>query len=777
MFSVPVQAKKLESPAILEGNRAVAFPSQLSPTRPAQLLCLAWAAFACVAAHSQVMAPLIDQRDAIISAARAGNLAEVSRLADAGTSINSCDAYSDTALSVALQTGHRDVAREIMRRGFNPILNFHSAVAGVYLEIGRRPLTLAVKDGDDDIVDGLLARGLAVYTEFNTDRYSDAGDPVVAAIGANRIDMVKKLIAGISPGLLRHRLSTDSYQYLEPCSSVDIIELLVTKGLDVNDPSKIGPFPTALHAYAKRGWTEGIKELLILGADPLKRQSNGDLPEDVASSAEVKNLLITSTVDRHIAASPSEGPAGAAGQELRVHFPREVVVTAQSGREDEAIALANAASPQDIDTPDDRGWTLLNYALKYRHMKLAACLLDRGADVAHLTKAGSSIAAFACSTNDIGLVQRVVRMGAPVDAAANGRPCALTNAVLADNEAMVAALLALGAKPVRAGMGGAECPVESSLMVAAAKGDTPMMTDLLGAGADINESSMYDETPVFYAVRSKDPSIVTWIVQHGADLRHLTKGNTNVLTLAAYDGDLPMVKFLVGLGLSHPDAATYAEKNAHLEIAEYLRGLPAGAHGTDAAELWNRSTVTTDEVRKYIADGGDVNYSHNCPTPLQRMAIIGDAEAVSMLLDHGADPNKEGGYRGSPTSYAMSSANGRNSDENVLVLLRLFIEHGVAIEGPYKRLDANSGVEVTINSSYLLTALEWGYLKCARYLLEKGANPWFRDSDTNQNAFDALKYSLRVSDEQRYQFAAVLKEFGRKTEPPETQPKKPAVTF
>jgi ankyrin repeat protein len=745
------------------------------------MLCLAWSVLGCVAGRAQVMAPLIDQHDPIIFAARAGNLAEVSRLVDTGTPINSCDAFGNTALSEALKSGHADVAREVMRRGFNPILNFHSAVAQVYLEIGRVPLTLAVKAGDDDIVDGLLDRGLAVYTEFNTDRYSDAGDPVVAAIRANRIEVVKKLIAGVSPALLRHRLGENSYQYLEPCSSVEIIDLLASKGIDVNDPSGTGPFPTALHAYAKRGWVEGIKELIVLGANPLKVDMKGVLPEDVAATPEVKRLLITAAMDQHMApppdaaaAIPGAEPAAASAPNLerRRHFPREVVVTAQSGSEDAAIALADAASQEDIDTPDDRGWTLLNYAFKYRYLKLAARLLDRGTDVIHLTRGGSSVAAFAASTNDVGLVQRVVKMGAPVDGSAHGNPTALTNAVLDKNEPMVAVLLALGAKPVRAGMGGHASPVESSLMVAAERGDIPMMRDLLGAGADINEFTMWDESAVFYAVLSHNTDAVTWLVQKGADLHHLTSRNTNVLTLAADDGNLPMVKFLVGLGITHPDAASYAQQAAHMEVADYLRSLPSAAHGVDAAELWNRSTVTTDDVRKYIADGGDVNYSHNCPTPLQRMAIIGDAEAISMLLDHGAEPDKEGNYVGPPASLAMMSENGSNSDENVLVLLRLFIEHGVLIESPYKHRNPFTGADEIHNCSYLLQALDDGFLKCAKYLLDKGANPWFRDSNTHQNAFDCLKYSLKVSDEQRYQFAAVLREYGRKTEPPESAPKK-----
>jgi len=354
-------------------------------------LWLSWALVGSVSVHAQTTAPLIDQKDTIILAARAGNIGEVSRLADAGTSVNSCDAFGDTALSAALKAGHLDVAREVMRRGFNPILTFYSEVARVYLEIGRGPLTLAVEDGADDIVDGLLARGLAVFTEFNTDRYSTAGNPVIAAIKANRPDLVRKLLGGIDAPLLRFRLGLHSFQYLEPCSSVEIIDFLVSKGLDVNDPSESGPFPTALHVYAKRGWVEGIKELLILGANPLKADSNHVFPADVAATEDIRRLLIVAVIDSQLKPLPSpdptavgiQGPGGASatGQDLRRHFPREVIVTALTVSEEAAIPLANAASPEDINTPDNRGWTLLNYALKYRYLNLAASLLDRGADL------------------------------------------------------------------------------------------------------------------------------------------------------------------------------------------------------------------------------------------------------------------------------------------------------------------------------------------------------------------------------------------------------------
>jgi hypothetical protein len=268
-----------------------------------------------------------------------------------------------------------------------------------------------------------------------------------------------------------------------------------------------------------------------------------------------------------------------------------------------------------------------------------------------------------------------------------------------------------------------------------------------------------------------------WLAEHGSDFLHLTKRNTNALTLSAYLGDFPIVRLLVGMGLSHPDAANYAQSQAHLDIAEYLRNLPAVSRLPDAGELWNRLRISTDEVHKYIASGGDVNYSVNCPTPLQRMAWIGDPAAVSLLLDRGADPNKIGSFPEAAVVLTYYNLTGGKTDESILILLRLFVEHGVPIEGPNREWSPQVSDFRTVNRSLLHSAIDQGYLKCAQYLLERGANPWFEDGDTHSNSFDVLRRTLHISEDQRYQFGLILTEYGKKTQPPGSNPKKPAVAF
>ena len=127
-----------------------------------------------------------------------------------------------------------------------------------------------------------------------------------------------------------------------------------------------------------------------------------------------------------------------------------------------------------------------------------------------------------------------------------------------------------------------------SLALAAGNGDSAMVDQLVKAGSNVNEADKDGLTPLMCAARAADANSVKLLLAAGANVNAKAADGDTALTMA---------------GFSWKDNA---------EVASLL--LEAGA---------------------------DVNaQGRNGDTALSMSAIFGKSETVSLLLQHGADPNK-----------------------------------------------------------------------------------------------------------------------------------------
>jgi ankyrin repeat protein len=115
-------------------------------------------------------------------------------------------------------------------------------------------------------------------------------------------------------------------------------------------------------------------------------------------------------------------------------------------------------------------------------------------------------------------------------------------------------------------------------------------------------------------------------------------------------------------------------------------------------------------VASLLRRGAPVNAADKYgTTPLYKAAVQGETEIVGMLLEAGADPNRESGGEDEGTPLCAAASWGHTE------IVRLLLQHGAhpnAIETPDK------GV---------MTALEWaqrnGHSAVVQLLLEGGAHP------------------------------------------------------
>lgn len=696
----------------------------------------------------------------ILQAAFHGETKTVLAALDGGLSVNITDVSGNSLLLMALRSQNFELARELMRRGFDPRLVYKLGGYGDLIEAGQLPLGIAVQVGADDVVDQLLAKGIRAYPKFYGDPYIGEKPPVEAAIANDRPVVLRKLLASVEPEILRAKMRTPdpaynfySYHCLEACRSVATLDILVDYGADINAVSDMQPFGTLLHAYAARGWQAGVERALALGVDPTKEAENHAAPETVAKTEEIKRLLRVAALKRHVErgqlTNSSEGPAPAGKTNYAAKvFATEVLVAAITDSEEAALKLLHDYVIADLNARDDRNWSLLNYALYYHFSKLAAALIEGGVEVDNISERGFSVMAFAVNAGDLELVRKLAARKADLNAAGGKGSPPLLIAVQAKNFAMVNLLLQLGAKTEPLPLRRSDDIWQNALMIAAKAGSIELLDRLYDAGGDMAAVDTSGESVVFYAVRSGKPEVLQWTIDHKAYLQLKTSRGTNALTLAASLGKLEIVKMLIALGLTHPDALRYAELSGSGETAAYLRSLAAPSAANDATSLWQRhDRISLEEVRKYIAGGGDVNYAVDCPTPLQVMAGLGDVEAVELLLSTGADPYKRGHLANSAVFMAIGAA---PTDEDALRMLRAFLDHGISPNTQEFGYGYDPPEKIASGWSLLTTCLWLGRVTCAEFLLEKGANPALRDTSDGKDSFDMLKTSTRLSEDQRF---------------------------
>ncbi|NWI95728.1 ASB3 protein, partial [Pitta sordida] len=155
--------------------------------------------------------------------------------------------------------------------------------------------------------------------------------------------------------------------------------------------------------------------------------------------------------------------------------------------------------------------------------------------------------------------------------------------------------------------------------LSASHGSLECLRVLLEAGADFNEVTTDDTTPLFLAVENKHPEVVKFLIQHGANVEgpHCWSG-WNSLHQASFQGSTEIMKILLEKG---------ANKNGRDDF-----GITPLFVAAQYGQL--------ESLRLLVSHGADINsQAKDRATPLLLAAQEGHLECVELLLAAGADPN------------------------------------------------------------------------------------------------------------------------------------------
>lgn len=289
-------------------------------------------------------------------------------------------------------------------------------------------------------------------------------------------------------------------------------------------------------------------------------------------------------------------------------------------------------------------------AMKQRETAAVRALLKQKADVNAADAEGMTALHWAAHWNDLPAARLLLAAGARASAANRYGVTPLHEAATVGNPAMVNALLRAGAD-ANAALGEGETP----LMIAARTGQVESVRLLIESGAQVNAAEGFrGQTPLMYAAVENHAAIVRALIAAGAEVNTRTKeyafqtltggaggiihdrpqGGLTALILAARQGAREAVRELVAAGADvnaeEPQygftALQTAIFNGHYALGRLL--VESGA-GVNDGSLY--VTIEMRNLAKYT----------NRPNPPEADAGVTHFDLLKLLLEKGADPNRQ----------------------------------------------------------------------------------------------------------------------------------------
>ncbi len=279
------------------------------------------------------------------------DLAQVTRLVESGTHVDTKDGFGWTPSCWAVNTGQKEILEYLLNNG---------ADVNAKRDYGSTLLFQASKGSFTTITEQLIAKGANVNVRNNGGR-----SPLHNAASGGRTGIVKLLLAKGANVNVRDK--NGETPLLRPASKghADIVKLLVAKGIDINAARNNGTY--ALGNAAIAGHEEIVKFLIDSGAEvDLNVNGNNTALANAAykGHSSIVDLLIDNGAEVNMKATQN----GAAP----LHY------AAGQGHLKVARLLIDAGA--NVNATNNEGNTPLDLARKKGHQEVSKMLLNHGAE-------------------------------------------------------------------------------------------------------------------------------------------------------------------------------------------------------------------------------------------------------------------------------------------------------------------------------------------------------------------------------------------------------------
>jgi len=324
---------------------------------------------------------------------------------------------------------------------------------------------------------------------------------------------------------------------------------------------------------------------------------------------------------------------------------------------DSEVVEALLDSGADINARDEQNQTALHQAANRGHTAVVKFLLERGADVNAKNLFGQTPLLAPVYRGSLDTVRALLSAGADVDA--------------------------------RSGLTG-----QTPLLIVSS-GPTKVVEALLEEGADVNaKGKFYHETALMLAAISGNKATVKSLLEKGADVKAASTNGRTAMLMAESLGHAEVVKLLQDYGAPRETSIALLPLEAYLP--RYL-----------VVNAKKRQRLSSQAALALLSRGAEVKADEE--TALLFAATRGDVEAVSALLDNGADVNvkHEDGWNG----LMLAAVNGHS------LVVQALLDKGAKVDAK----------ENLMGQTALIWAAKGGHAAIVKTLLKAGANVNARD--------------------------------------------------
>ena len=280
----------------------------------------------------------------------------------------------ETALQLAIDLNHTEIAKELLNYGANPNLRDE-------LEEDETPLIRASRKGNLEIVNALLDRG----ANPNLDEGEEHKTALMMAAEHNLLDIVKVLLShGADPNRADDDLTTALMFAASRNGTFEIVKELLDGGADPNQEDNWGE--TALMMATTKQEPGVVRLLIERGADPTIANFSGVTAIDIARRAglpeliDALNIIDPSTID------PETGISN-------------LSIVAANGPLYQLKAMIDTNPTVNLNQQDRDGNTPLIFAIINQKPDHVTLFLDRGADPNLPNHLDATPLAYAIATN------------------------------------------------------------------------------------------------------------------------------------------------------------------------------------------------------------------------------------------------------------------------------------------------------------------------------------------------------------------------------------------
>ena len=407
--------------------------------------------------------------------------------------------------------------------------------------------------------------------------------------------------------------------------------------------------------------------------------------------------------------------------------------------------------PIGAQAPEADGTTALHWAVRSDDFPAVERLLRAGANARAANRYGITPLSLAAANGNPAMMEILLKAGADPNAGLPGGQTLLMTAARSGNAEAVKILLARGgdSNAVESTNG------ETALMWAAAENHAEAATVLIANGAKLNTRSKALEyktdrfglegvltilprgslTALMYAAREGSGAAARVLAGAGADLHLSDPDGTTALVLAIINGHYDTAAILLEKGADPniADSAGMAALYAAVDMntLSEVFGRPGRKSRDELSalglmkELLERKANPNAQLKAptlYRAHTpGERNLGEGC-TPLMRAARNGDAPAMRLLLEYGADPSLE--QKNHTTALMLAAGLGRGlgtfadefaTDSQMIEAVKVLLERNVDVNATndggqtalhFAALSMDSVVELLVRSGAKLDATD-----------------------------------------------------------------------